>query len=211
MPVPLSYHIMTRHLAVLSLLLAVAGSLFAADPTPARTKTAVFAGGCFWCMQSPFDHAKGVVKTVVGYTGGSKEDANYEKVSSETTEHREALQVTYDPAQISYEQLIDLYWRQINPTQTDGQFHDIGESYRTAIYYSDEAEKKIAESAKEKLAKSRKFDKPIATEILPAKPFYPAEEYHQKYYEKNPSAYQIYHIGSGRVIYLKKNWSDEKK
>ncbi len=193
------------------LLLASLGSLSAADPTPAPTKTAIFAGGCFWCMQSPFDHAKGVVKTVVGYTGGSKEDATYEKVSSETTQHREAIEVTYDPSQISYNQLIDLFWQQIKPTQTDGQFHDIGESYRTAIYYGNDEEKKAAEAAKEKLAKSGKFDKPIATEILPAKPFYSAEEYHQKYYQKNPGAYQVYHIGSGRVIYLKKTWDDEKK
>ena len=175
----------------------------------AETKTAVFAGGCFWCMQPPFDQAKGVTKTVVGYTGGSKETANYNLVSAHKTQHREAIEVTYDPAQISYDQLLDIFWHNINPTQADGQFHDIGLSYRAAIYYGNEEEKKLAEASKEKLAKSGRFDKPIVTEILPRMPFYPAEEYHQKYYLKNPEAFEAYHIGSGRVSYLEKVW--EKK
>src|SRR5438477_1094388 len=135
----------------------------AADPTsPASTKTAIFAGGCFWCMQPPYDQAKGVVKTVVGYTGGSEADANYQKVSAHQTKHREAIEVTYDPAQISYDQLLDIFWHNINPTQADGQFHDIGLSYQSAIYYRNEEEKKLAECSKTKLAKSGKFDKPIA-------------------------------------------------
>jgi methionine-S-sulfoxide reductase len=184
----------------------------AADPTPPETtKTAIFAGGCFWCMQTPYDKTKGVVKTVVGYTGGSEADANYEKVSAHQTKHREAIQVTYDPAQISYDQLLDIFWRQINPTQADGQFHDIGLSYQAAIFFGNEEEKKAAEASKEKLGKSGKFQKPIITEILPAMTFYPAEDYHQKYYLKNPADYEAYHVGSGRVSFLEKIWREISK
>ncbi|MEO8043921.1 MAG: peptide-methionine (S)-S-oxide reductase MsrA [Spartobacteria bacterium] len=187
----------------LFLVLALCGLAFTAH---AETKTAVFAGGCFWCMQEPFDHVKGVTKTVVGYTGGDKADANYTAVSAHKTQHREAIELTYDSAQVSYDQLLDVFFRNINPTQADGQFHDLGLSYQAAIYFGNEEEKKIAETAKEKLAKSGRFDQPIVTEILPAKPFYPAEDYHQKYYEKNPAAYEAYHVGSGRVSYLAKIW-----
>ena len=182
-----------------------------AEPAPAATKTAIFAGGCFWCMQPPYDTAKGVVKTVVGYTGGSAEDATYEKVSAHRTRHREAIQVTYDPAQISYEQLLDIFWRNINPTQADGQFHDIGLSYQAAIFYGSDEEKKAAEASKEMLGKSGKFSQPIVTEILPAQPFYPAEDYHQKYYLKNHADYEAYHVGSGRVSFLERIWGAETK
>ncbi len=183
----------------------------AAEPAATVTKTAIFAGGCFWCMQPPYDNAKGVVKTVVGYTGGSAEDATYEKVSAHRTKHRESIEVTYDPAQISYEQLLDIFWRNINPTQPDGQFHDIGLSYQAAIFYGNEEEKKIAEASKETLGKSGKFSKPIVTEILPVQPFYPAEDYHQKYYLKNPADFEAYHVGSGRVSFLEKIWGGDAK
>lgn len=189
----------------------VSAGICRAEATPAVTKTAIFAGGCFWCMQPPYDNAKGVVKTVVGYTGGGSEDANYQKVSAHQTKHREAIQVTYDSAQISYEQLLDIFWRQINPTQADGQFHDIGLSYQAAIFYSNEEGKKAAEVSKDKLAKSDKFTKPIVTEILPAQPFYPAEEYHQKYYLKNAADFEAYHVGSGRVSFLEKIWGAERR
>jgi methionine-S-sulfoxide reductase len=205
---------MRKHFLPLLLALAVLMNpdfCRAAEPTLATTRTAIFAGGCFWCMQPPYDNAKGVVKTVVGYTGGSAEDANYEKVSAHRTKHREVIEVTYDPAQISYDLLLDIFWRQINPTQADGQFHDIGLSYQAAIFYGNEDEKKAAEASKEKLAKSGKFSKPIVTEILPAQPFYPAEEYHQKYYLKNAAAFESYHVGSGRVSFLKKVWGPEAK
>ena len=193
-------------------MLAGANISEAADPTPpATTKTAIFAGGCFWCMQTPYDKAKGVVKTVVGYTGGSEADANYEKVSAHQTKHREAIQVTYDPAQISYDQLLDIFWRQINPTQADGQFGDIGLSYQAAIFYGNDEEKRTAEASKEKLGKSGRFQKPIVTEILPAMPFYPAEDYHQKYYLKNPADFEAYHVGSGRVSFLEKIWHEISK
>jgi methionine-S-sulfoxide reductase len=184
----------------------------AAEQTqPASTKTAIFAGGCFWCMQPPYDAAKGVIQTVVGYTGGSKADANYSKVSGHQTKHREAIKVTYDPAQISYTQLLDIFWRQIDPTQADGQFHDIGLSYQAAIFYGNDEEKKAAEESKGNLGKSGKFQKPIVTEILPAMEFFPAEEYHQKYYLKNPADFESYHVGSGRVSFLEKIWGRDSK
>src|SRR5438067_6607785 len=162
-----------------SLFAAAALVSHGAEPTPAASKTAIFAGGCFWCMQPPYDNAKGVVKTVVGYTGGSADDANYEKVSAHRTQHREAIEVTYDPAQISYDQLLDIFWRNINPTQADGQFHDTGLSYQAAVFYGNDDEKKAAEASKEKLGKSGKFSKAIVTEVLPARALYPADEYQQ--------------------------------
>jgi methionine-S-sulfoxide reductase len=197
---------------IVPLLIALTAATNAAEPAPANTKKAIFAGGCFWCIQTPYDKAKGVVKTIVGYTGGSAEDATYEKVSSHRTKHREAIEVTYDPAQISYQQLLDIFWRNIDPTQADGQFYDIGPNYKAAIYYGNDDEKKAAEASKEALAKSGKFSKPIVTEILPAMPFYPAEEYHQKYYLKQPADYEAYHNGSGREKFFDKTWkTDDKK
>jgi len=139
---------MTTRLLV-SLLGIVAITAMAEEPTSANTKKAIFAGGCFWCIQTPYDSAKGVVKTIVGYTGGSAEDATYEKVSSHRTKHREAIEVTYDPAQISYDQLLDIFWRNIDPTQADGQFHDIGPNYQAAVYYGNDEEKKAAEGPAE--------------------------------------------------------------
>ena len=185
-------------------------SVNAAEPS-AVTKTAIFAGGCFWCMQPPFDHAKGVTKTVVGYCGGKESDANYSAVSAHKTAHRESIEVTYNPAEISYDQLLDIFWRNINPTQADGQFSDIGLSYQAAIFYGNDDEKKVAEVSKEKLGKSGKFQKPIATEILPAMKFFPAEEYHQKYYLKNSAEFEAYHVGSGRVSFLEKVWGKSAK
>ena len=176
------------------------------NPAPAETRTAVFAGGCFWCIQPAFDKAKGVIKTVVGYCGGSQPNPTYELVSSEKTGYRESIQITYDPAKISYDQLLDIYWRQIDPTQADGQFTDIGPSYRAAIFYANDNEKSVAETSKEKLARSGKFKKPIVTEILPAMKFYPAEAYHQKYYQQNPEHFEAFEEGSGRVSFKKKAW-----
>ena len=176
------------------------------NSSPTETKTAIFAGGCFWCIQPAFDKAKGVIKTVVGYSGGTEPNPTYELVSSEKTGYRESIQITYDPAKISYDQLLDIYWRQIDPTQADGQFTDIGPSYRAAIFFSDDDEKKIAEASKEKLALSGKFKKPIVTEILPAMKFYPAEAYHQKYYQQNPEHFEAFEKGSGRTSFKKKAW-----
>jgi methionine-S-sulfoxide reductase len=176
---------------------------------PGTTRTAVFAGGCFWCIQPAFDKAPGVIKTIVGYSGGTEPNPTYELVTSEKTKYRESIEITYDPAKISFDQLLDIYWKQINPTQSDGQFTDVGPSYRAAIFYGNEEEKKIAETSKEKLARSGKFDKPIATEILPAMKFYPAEAYHQKYYQQNPEHFEAFEQGSGRVSFEKKTWGEK--
>jgi len=178
--------------------------------SPEQTRTAIFAGGCFWCIQPAFDKPKGVIKTVVGYCGGTEPNPTYELVTSEKTNYRESIEVTYDPAKISYDQLLDIYWRQIDPTQAGGQFTDIGPSYRAAIFYGNAEEKKLAEASKEKLARSGKFKKPIVTEILPAMRFYPAEDYHQKYYQENPEHFEAFEHGSGRTSFQKKTWGDRR-
>lgn len=192
---------------ILGALLALTVDLASAQsPSPTPTKTAVFAGGCFWCIQPAFDKANGVIKTVVGYCGGTEPNPTYDLVTSEKTNYRESIEITYDPAKISFDRLLDIYWRQIDPTQADGQFTDIGPSYRAAIFYGDNVEKKIAEASKEKLAHSGKFDKPIATEILPLKKFYRAEAYHQKYYQQNAEHFEAFEKGSGRVSFQEKMW-----
>jgi len=178
----------------------------AQSSSPGTTRTAIFASGCFWCIQPAFDKANGVIKTVVGYSGGTEPNPTYELVTSERTNYRESIEVTYDPAKISYNQLLDIYWRQIDPTQADGQFTDVGPSYRAAIFYGNAEEKKIAEASREKLAHSGKFNKPIVTEILAAMKFYPAEAYHQKYYQQNPEHFEAFEHGSGRVSFKKKTW-----
>jgi len=182
-----------------------------APPVKQKLEIATFAGGCFWCMQPPFDYAKGVVSTVVGYTGGKEKSPTYSQVSNRQTSHRESVQVTFDPAQISYDQLLDIFWRSFNPTQADGQFADIGPQYRAAIFFHNEEQKRIAEQSKERLGKSGKFKKPIVTEILPAPTFWPAEEDHQKYYLKNPGEYNRYKVGSGRAGFLRSIWGNEVK
>jgi methionine-S-sulfoxide reductase len=194
-------------MAVLAFALFV--DLTPAQDSPAATKTAVFAGGCFWCIQPAFDKAPGVIKTTVGYCGGTEPNPTYELVGSEKTKYRESIEIVYDPAKISYDQLLDIYWKQIDPTQADGQFTDVGPSYRAAIFYGSDEEKKIAEASKQKLASSAKFKKPIVTEILPAMKFWPAEAYHQKYSEKNPEHFEAFEHGSGRVSFQKKNWGDK--
>ena len=185
---------------------ATAADSHAQNSSPTATKTAIFAGGCFWCIQPAFDKANGVIKTVVGYSGGTEPNPTYQLVTSEKTNYRESIEITYNPTKISYDQLLDIYWRQIDPTQADGQFTDIGPSYRAAIFYGNEAEKKIVEASREKLAHSGKFEKPIVTEILPAMKFYPAEAYHQKYYRQNPEHFEAFEQGSGRVSFKKKTW-----
>jgi len=202
-----------KRIPALALLLSALVALLvgpgrAQSSPPPATETAIFAGGCFWCIQPAFDKAKGVIKTVVGYSGGTEPNPTYELVTSEKTRYREAIEITYDPAKISYDQLLDIYWRQIDPTQADGQFSDIGPSYRAAIFYGNDYEKKVAEASKDKLAHSGKFDKPIVPEILPAMKFYPAEAYHQKYYQQNPEHFEAFEKGSGRVSFQKQIWRD---
>ena len=173
--------------------------------------TATFAGGCFWCMEPPFDKLNGVVATISGYTGGYAANPTYEEVSSGATGHLEALQVLYDPAKVSYEQLLDTFWRSINPTDPGGQFVDRGEQYRSAIFYHDADQQRLAEASKQRLGASGRFGMPIVTPILPAGPFYPAEEYHPDYYEKNLLRYKYYRFMSGRDQFLKRVWGEEQK
>ncbi|AVX07321.1 MULTISPECIES: peptide-methionine (S)-S-oxide reductase MsrA [Priestia] len=171
-------------------------------------EVATFAGGCFWCMVKPFDEQPGIIKVVSGYTGGHKENPTYKEVCSETTGHYEAVQITFDPEVFPYEKLLELYWPQIDPTDAGGQFADRGDSYRTAIFYHNEHQKTLAEESKQQLEASGRFSEPIATQILPAKPFYEAEEYHQGYYKKNKFRYAMYRRGSGRDRFIKENWKD---
>ncbi len=172
----------------------------------ARFEKATFAGGCFWCMQHPFDKLEGVISTSVGYTGGRTQNPTYKEVSTGKTGHAEAIEILYDPAQITYADLLDTFWRNIDPTTPDGQFTDVGAQYRTIIFYHNEEQKRLAEASKEKLEEPGRYDNLIVTEIIPAKTFYKAEDYHQKYYKKNPLRYKLYRTGSGRDKYLKKIW-----
>jgi peptide methionine sulfoxide reductase msrA/msrB len=176
----------------------------------AKTETATFAGGCFWCMEPPLEKLDGVKAVISGYTGGHKENPTYEEVSSHTTGHFEAVEVIYDPSKVTYKELLDVFWRQIDPTDDGGQFVDRGSSYRSGIFYHNEAQKKAAEKSKAELGASGIFDKPIVTGILPLKKFYKAEEYHQDYYKKNPIRYKFYRFNSGRDRFLDKTWEDVK-
>ncbi|MES3015337.1 MAG: peptide-methionine (S)-S-oxide reductase MsrA [Pseudomonadota bacterium] len=175
---------------------------------PAGAAKATFAGGCFWCVESDFDKIDGVLSTTSGYTGGHTANPTYKSVSSEATGHAEAVQVLYDPRKVSYEQLLERYWRTIDPTVKDRQFCDVGSSYRSAIFTHDEAQAKAAQASRAALEKSKPFKEPIVTEIVPATAFTPAEEYHQDYYKKNPLRYQYYRNGCGRDARLKQLWGD---
>ena len=172
-------------------------------------KIATFAGGCFWCTEADFEKLPGVVKVISGYTGGHKENPSYEEVSSGSTGHVEAIQVYYDPSKLTYQELLDHFWRHIDPTDSGGQFVDRGSQYRSVIFYHDEEQKRVAEKSKEDLGKSGKFDKPIATEISKFTRFYEAEKYHQDYYKNNPLRYKYYRFGSGRDQFLKKVWGSD--
>ncbi|MBU0943842.1 MAG: peptide-methionine (R)-S-oxide reductase MsrB [Proteobacteria bacterium] len=172
----------------------------------AEERTAVFGGGCFWCMEPPFEQLAGVIDVQAGYSGGTKEEATYEQVSAGRTNHYEAVQVRYDPAKISYGELVEVFWHQIDPTDSGGQFADRGSQYKTAIFYQNDKEKEVAQASKEHLQQSGLFARPIQTEILPGQPFYAAEEYHQDYYKKNYAHYAAYKAGSGRKDFVEKVW-----
>jgi peptide methionine sulfoxide reductase msrA/msrB len=174
------------------------------------TEVAAFAGGCFWCMVQPFDEQPGIKKVVSGYTGGHKENPTYEEVCSDITGHYEAVQITFDPEVFPYEKLLEIFWKQIDPTDAGGQFNDRGLSYRTAIFYHNEYQRREAEASKAKLAESSIFKAPIVTEILPAGAFYAAEEKHQDYYKKNGFHYNLYKEGSGRARFIRENWKKRK-
>jgi len=174
-----------------------------------NAQVATFAGGCFWCMEPPFEKLDGVISVVSGYTGGKEQNPSYTEVSSGRTGHRESVEIRYVPSRISYRQLLDVFWRSMDPTDAGGQFADRGRQYETAIFYHDEEQRRIAEESKAELEKSGRFDKPIVTPILPASEFWPAEDYHQDYYKKNPGHYHAYRVGSGREGFLERVWGDE--
>lgn len=174
-----------------------------------QEEKATFAGGCFWCMVEPFDERPGIKSVISGYTGGTVPNPTYEQVCSNTTGHVEAVQITYDPTIVDYQDLVDLFWQQIDPTDPGGQFHDRGASYKTAIFYHNEEQHRIAKQSKDAIEKSGRFSKPIATKILEAKPFYEAEDAHQYYYKTNPDHYRAYKRGSGRQAFIEKHWQSE--
>ena len=171
---------------------------------------ATFAGGCFWCMEHPFDELDGVVSTTSGYTGGHKKDPTYQEVSAGGTGHAESVQVVYDPKKVSYEKLLEVFWRNIDPLDGKGQFCDKGSQYRSAIFYHNESQKRLAEQSKKALEDSKRFDQPIVTEITAASTFYPAEDYHQNYYKTHPIRYKFYRYGCGRDHRLRQLWGATK-
>jgi len=193
---------------VLLALLLFSFHIYAESP---KVDTATFAGGCFWCMEHPFDKLEGVVDVVSGYTGGDKKNPTYKDVSSGRTKHVEAVEIKYDPSKIKYKKLLEVFWVQIDPTDATGSFADRGYQYRSEIFYHNIEQKKIAEESKAKVKKSGIFDKKIVTSISPAKEFYRAEEYHQDYYKKNKIRYKIYRRGSGRDQFIKRVWTEENK
>ncbi len=175
-------------------------------PPPAGFEAAIFAGGCFWCMEPPYDELPGVVSTTSGYTAGRNKNPTYEQVSAGRTGHTEAVRVIYDPKKVSYEKLLEVFWKNIDPTVKDKQFCDSGSQYRSGIYYLSPEQKKLAEESRAKLEKSKPFKDPIVTELQPAAEFWAAEEYHQDYYKKNPVRYKFYRTGCGRDARLAELW-----
>jgi peptide-methionine (S)-S-oxide reductase len=195
---------------IAAIFLIVGGVVHAAQSPGSRpTAKATFAGGCFWCMEPPYDELEGVISTISGYIGGTKKNPTYEQVSAGTTGHTEAVQITYDPQKISYEKLLEVFWRNIDPLTANAQFCDSGSQYRSGIFYHDEAQKKLAEASKKRV--QSRFKQPIVTEIVRASEFYPAEDYHQDYYKKNPIRYKVYRYGCGRDQRLQELWGDGKK
>jgi len=196
----------TTHRAFLLVVGVVAGAATLAAEEPPASAVATFAGGCFWCMEPVFDALDGVISTTSGYTGGTLRNPTYEEVSSGSTGHTEAIQVRYNPAHVSYDRLLEVYWRNIDPTVENRQFCDRGTQYRTAVFYHDEAQRLAAEKSRAELDSSGAFAVAIATDIVAAAPFYPAEDYHQDYYMKNPVRYQRYHDACGRDERLEELW-----
>ncbi|MBL0123595.1 MAG: peptide-methionine (S)-S-oxide reductase MsrA [Betaproteobacteria bacterium] len=221
--VPIVTRNFSRILLLLSAAIAVTGaavyaqvSTSSAKPAqpgkvtaPANTARAIFAGGCFWCMEAPFDKLDGVVSTTSGYTAGTKKDPTYKEVSAGWTGHTEAVEIVYDPAKVSYQKLLDVFWHNIDPTTKDAQFCDHGSQYRSGIFYADDAQKAAAEASKAALDKSKPFKGAIVTEVTAATQFYPAEDYHQDYYLKNPLRYKYYRNGCGRDARLTALWGDK--
>jgi peptide-methionine (S)-S-oxide reductase len=200
----------TTVFCALALMVWLAGVVGAADSpaSPSKPAKATFAGGCFWCMEHDFDQVDGVVSTTSGYTGGHTKNPAYEEVSQGGTGHAESVEVVYDPSKVSYEKLLEVYWHNVDPITPNAQFCDHGTQYRTAIFYHDEGQKRLAEASKQALEKSGRLKQPIVTQIIGASDFYPAEEYHQDYAEKNPLRYRYYRFGCGRDQRLRELWGD---
>jgi len=209
-PVPTSALTLALALALalaITMLFGAVGAASAAEAPPAaRLARATFAGGCFWCVEAAFEGLPGVVSVTSGYSGGSEKNPTYEEVGSGTTGHAESVQILYDPKKMAYERLLDVFWHNIDPTSANGQFCDRGRQYRSAIFYHDETQHRLATKSRERLMASGRFKKPIATEVVPLKAFYPAEEFHQDYYKKNPEHYHAYRLGCGRDARLKEIW-----
>lgn len=213
--------IMSQLAICLTVAVLSAGFLVPAETVNGRNQTmestdrgllrATFAGGCFWCIASDFEKLDGVVEVVSGYTGGPEENPTYKQVSSGTTGHMEAIQVTYDPSRVTYRQLLEHFWRHIDPTDPGGQFVDRGPQYRTAVFYHDDEQKQVAEESREELEKSGRFHRPVVTPILPYTRFYRAEEYHQDYHKKEPGRYNLYRRGSGRDQFLERTWGNTRR
>ena len=201
---------LTRWIALLLLGCVAFNSNAASDPDKAQYQTATFAGGCFWCMEPPYDHLPGIISTTVGYTGGDVKNPSYEEVTTGETGHAEAVKIVFDSTKISYAELLKVFWRNIDPTNPFGQFADRGSQYRTAIFYLDENQRNDAEQSKKELEESGKFKDPIVTQIVKASEFYEPEAYHQEFYKKNPLRYNSYKAGSGGAGYLKKTWGEEE-
>ncbi len=199
---------MARLHGLIRSLIILSGLLLCSLPAPAATEKATFAGGCFWCMEAPFDSLEGVISVTSGYTGGTTKNPTYEQVSAGVTGHAEAVQVVYDPGKIRYERLLDVFWRNIDPTVKDRQFCDHGSQYRSGIFYHNEEQRRAAVRSKEQLDKGRRLPGPVVTEITAAGPFYAAEEYHQRYYKKNPIRYAYYRASCGRDRRLKELWGE---
>ncbi len=200
---------MSKAFLLVGIVLAIAGRVPAQERPPAEAKSAraVFAGGCFWCMEAPFDKLPGVLSSTSGYAGGQVKHPTYEQVSAGVTGHAEVVQVLYDPKRITYAQLLDVFWRNIDPLDRNGQFCDKGSQYRSALFYGNEGERGLAEESKRRV--EQRLGRPVVTQIAPAGAFYPAEEYHQDFYRKNPGRYQSYRQGCGRDRRLKELWGDE--
>ena len=197
------------HLAAALGLVLAAAFAAAQNAAPANTAKATFAGGCFWCVEADFDKVPGVLSTTSGYIGGTVANPTYEQVAAKRTGHAEAVEIVFDPSQVSYEKLVEHFWRTIDPTTKDAQFCDHGSPYRTAIFANDAAQLKVAQASLEALKKNKPFKEPVVTEILSAGPFYKAEDYHQDYYKKNPVRYQYYRSACGRDARLKQLWGSQ--
>jgi peptide-methionine (S)-S-oxide reductase len=195
-----------RFCLLLALAVVLPAAAFAQTQPAAGLETAIFAGGCFWCMEPPYDKLPGVVSTTSGYVGGHTKNPTYEQVSSGTTGHAEAVQVVFDPAKVSYEKLLDVFWHNIDPTTANAQFCDHGTQYRSGIFYLNEEQHRLALASLERLERTKPFRQPIVTEITHATTFYPAEDYHQDYYQKNPLRYKFYRTTCGRDSRLEEVW-----